>query len=226
MDLNKYINPKENSSHEYQPTSLRDIINSPVDGLALAQSTTLNRQALDKNNPVTRYMGDSNFGRLNYSSFANNEAIYDTNQSAGTWWGNTLGRFGARTANVFGHGMSFSDDFKNMSTALDGDESSMTSFERYLQDRFPTYESDFTKVGFAGYFSKGAHTKWSQTIDQLGFSAGVMGSAIVQDALLNLATGGIGLLKAPLTVARTYKTLSAFRKIALNFEKFTHIHSQ
>lgn len=157
------------------------------------------------------------------------ENIYALNQSWAKQLGNSLAKFGATSIGTFAQSFATLPNtisaIKNGSlTDLsnpDGYEASIDRWLKNLEDRFPNYYSRYEKnhpylamiPGFAG----SANFWGNGILKNLGFTVGAISGAIAQDALITLATGGIG--TAPAIAAQTTRAAAQIGKAALWMNK-------
>lgn len=136
------------------------------------------------------------------------ENVYALNQSWAEQLGNSLAKFGATSIGTFAQIFA---TLPNTISAIkngkisdlsnpDGYEASIDRWLKNLEDRFPNYYSRYEKQhpylamipGFAG----SANFWGNGVLKNLGFTVGAITGAIAQDAIISLATGGIGAVPA------------------------------
>ncbi|OQB09839.1 MAG: putative molybdenum carrier [Parcubacteria group bacterium ADurb.Bin216] len=136
------------------------------------------------------------------------ENVYALNQSWAEQLGNSLAKFGATSMGTFAQSFA---TLPNTISAIkngkisdlsnpDGYEASIDRWLKNLEDRFPNYYSRYEKQhpylamipGFAG----SANFWGNGVLKNLGFTVGAITGAIAQDAIISLATGGIGAVPA------------------------------
>jgi len=136
------------------------------------------------------------------------ENVYALNQSWAEQLGNSLAKFGATSIGTFAQSFA---TLPNTISAIkngkisdlsnpDGYEASIDRWLKNLEDRFPNYYSRYEKQhpylamipGFAG----SANFWGNGVLKNLGFTVGAITGAIAQDAIISLATGGIGAVPA------------------------------
>jgi hypothetical protein len=177
------------------------------------QLKTLGAIDYSKLDGISKYAHDPNFDKLGYSIFQNNEYVYQANQTTGQYWSNTFKRFMHPATTAFMEGFSFDKTIKELtnpgSITNDEDLKNYIKTSEELQDLYPIYENPYTKDGFAGYFSRGASTKWSSILENSGFMAGTALSGIIQSIILGVVTapegGSAGVLKVAETVGKMSK---------------------
>jgi hypothetical protein len=157
------------------------------------------------------------------------ENIYALNQSWAKQLGNSLVKFGATSLGTFAQSFATLPNtisaIKNGSLAdlsnPDGYEASIDRWLKNLEDRFPNYYSRYEKnhpylamiPGFAG----SANFWGNGVLKNLGFTVGAITGAIAQDALITLATGGIGSI--PGIAATSAKAAAQIGKASLWLNK-------
>ena len=149
------------------------------------------------------------------------ENIYGLNQSWTSQLGNGIVKMAATGIGTFAQGFATIPDTINaigpggktadLSGGPDGYEAHIDNWLKNIEDKFPNYYTRYEKdhpflaaiPGFAG----SANFWGDKFIKNLGFTVGAIGSAVVQDAMVGMATEGLGevpLLSAQIGKASLY----------------------
>lgn len=139
-----------------------------------------------------------------YERGINLENVYGLQQSGLAQLGNGLVKMGAFALGTFGQSFATIPNtmmtLKNLDmTELsnpDGYESSIDTWMRNLEDRFPNYVTDYEKsrgLATAIPFTYGSANFWGDKIlKNSGFMVGAITGAIAQDAIIGAVTKGVG----------------------------------
>lgn len=140
----------------------------------------------------------------NYQQGVDNEEIAAQGQSSWDKWGNSLYKFVGTTLGTFAQGLmtipdtvtAISNGFKGSDLYQSGLENGVDKWLKNMEDDFPNYYTKWEQdhpFKSAIPFSGGAANFWGdKVIKNLGFTAGAIGSAIVQDLAIGAISGGIG----------------------------------
>jgi hypothetical protein len=148
---------------------------------------------LDENKRYDLYLRDRNL-----------ENIYGLQQSALSQWGNAAVKFAATAVGTFAMQFSTIPDaisaIKKGSVSelsgKDGYKSDTDMFLRNMEDAFPNYMTDYEKehpyLAMVPFATGSANFWGNMVLKNLGFTAGAIGGAFVQDLAVGAITGGIG----------------------------------
>jgi hypothetical protein len=152
------------------------------------------------------------------------ENIYGLQQGWGAQLGNGLLKMGATAVGTFAQGFATIPDtvsaIKNGSLAelsggTDGYESSIDTWLKNIEDELPNYvtrkEKEHPFLAAIPGFAGSANFWGNSIIKNIGFTVGAIGSALVQDAIIGAATGGIG--EVPLISGQVGKAAMYLNKI-------------
>ena len=144
------------------------------------------------------------------------ENIYGMQQSAWAQLGNSVVKMAGLAAGTFVQGFATIPDtvsalkngkFADLSGGPDGYESAVDDWTKNLEDYFPNYytrkERESPYLAMIPFMPGSANFWGDKIIKNLGFTAGAIGSAIVQDAIIGSVTEGIG--AAPLLASQLGK---------------------
>jgi hypothetical protein len=139
-----------------------------------------------------------------YERGVNLENVYGNAQSGWAQLGNGLVKMGLTAVGTFAQSFATLPDtisaiknrkFSELSNP-NGYESDIDNWLKNMEDRFPNYVTDYEKSrGLATMipFTAGSANFWGdKVIKNLGFTVGAIGGALAQDAIVGLATEGIG----------------------------------
>jgi exodeoxyribonuclease-5 len=109
----------------------------------------------------------------------------------------------------------------DLSGGVDGYESAIDTWTRNLEDVFPNYrsrkEQENPLLGVIPFFPGSANFWGDMIIKNLGFMAGAVANAAVQDAAIGFVTGGVG--EAPLIASQIGKAALWMNKIMAGTNK-------
>jgi len=143
------------------------------------------------------------------------ENIYGMQQSAWAQLGNSAVKMAGLAAGTFAQSFATIPNtisaFKNGTTALSGGpdsyEAAIDDWTKNLEDYFPNYytrkEKENPYLAIVPFMPGSANFWGDKIIKNLGFTAGAIGGALVQDAIIGAATEGIG--AAPLVASQLGK---------------------
>jgi|GEM_PF-3055011 len=152
----------------------------------------------------------------------NQEAQYGDRQSAWTTWGNNILKFLGNTTGSFAQAIVAVPQTLDALSSGDIDKTyngklanSIADMMENLEISHPTYQSTANQLHpIASWipFTNGSANNWSTLLNNLGFTAGAIGGAIAEDAVVGVLTGGVG--DVPLVSSQI---MSAFGKIGKYF---------
>jgi len=143
------------------------------------------------------------------------ENIYGMQQSAWAQLGNSAVKMAGLAAGTFAQSFATIPNtisaFKNGTAALSGGpdsyEAAIDDWTKNLEDYFPNYytrkEKENPYLAIVPFMPGSANFWGDKIIKNLGFTAGAIGGALVQDAIIGAATEGIG--AAPLVASQLGK---------------------
>jgi len=144
------------------------------------------------------------------------ENIYGMQQSAWAQLGNSVVKMAGLAAGTFAQSFATIPDtfsaiknkkFADLSGGPDSYESAIDDWTKNLEDYFPNYytrkERESPYLAMIPFMPGSANFWGDKIIKNLGFTAGAIGGALVQDAIIGAATEGIG--AAPLVAAQLGK---------------------
>lgn len=144
------------------------------------------------------------------------ENIYGMQQSAWAQLGNSVVKMAGLAAGTFVQGFATIPDtvsalkngkFADLSGGPDGYESAVDDWTKNLEDYFPNYytrkERESPYLAMIPFMPGSANFWGDKIIKNLGFTAGAIGSALVQDAIIGSVTEGVG--AAPLLASQLGK---------------------
>lgn len=199
------------------------------EGLLLALSRNRNRRTGEQDQ-VTYETLNANKRYATYDPNVQNlEDYHGQAQSALNRWGNALVKTGAFTLGTFLQGFGTVPDTINAirsgkASALsnpNGYENDIDIWLKNIEDQFPNYYTDWERdhpFKSALPFSGGFANFWGDKfVKNLGFTAGAITSALTQDALVGIATGGFG--DAPLVAGQIGKASLWLNKVFANTDR-------
>ena len=172
-----------------------------------------------------------------YERGADLENIYGLQQSALAQIGNGFAKMGITAIGSFGQSFFTLPDtyaaLRNMDASklsgdMDGGEAKIDDWQKNMEDRFPNFITRKEKEngllaaipGFAG----SANFWGDKIIKNIGFTAGTIAGAVVQDAAIGFVTGGIG--AAPLIGAQIGKFALSMNRIFAGAQKVDKVLDQ
>lgn len=189
-----------------------------------------------RNNPVNQlqtpyYTNEKMAERYTNNEFGgynpfdiNQENWYGENQGWFSQWGNRLGKFAIKAAGSFANSLM---DIPNVINAIDEGnidklwDNQMNTWASDLMEwsekNMPNYETNWERehpflnlVPFYGNSGNG----WGKVLENVGFTVGAIGGAVVEDIAVGALTGGVG--EIPLMAVQINKALYKLGKIAGN----------
>ena len=164
-----------------------------------------------------------------YERGVNLENVYGLQQSGLSQLGNGLIKAGGFALGTFGQSFATIPntisaiknlDFAELSNP-DGYESAIDTWVKNLEDKFPNYVTDYERsrgLATAIPFTYGSANFWGdKIIKNTGFMVGAIGGAIAQDAIIGVATEGIGTI--PLVAAQLGKASLWLNKLLTGANK-------
>ena len=134
----------------------------------------------------------------------NLENIYGLQQSALSQWGNAAVKFLGNAAGTFAQSFTAVPDAvsavkKGSFAELSGNngyKSEIDMFLKNMEDAFPNYMTDYEKehpyLAMIPFATGSANFWGNMVLKNLGFTAGAIAGAFVQDAIVGTITGGVG----------------------------------
>ena len=188
------------------------------------------------NSPTEMVTGKELYDNSRYPMFQRNvdlENIAGLQQGWASQLGNGVVKFFGTGIGTFAQGFATIPNtvssFKNGMSALSGDpdgyEGSIDTWKNNLEDAFPNYMTRKEKEHpflAAIPFAPGSANFWgNKVIKNLGFTAGAIASAVVQDAAIAYVTGGIG--EIPLVAAQVGKASLWLNKLFVGSERLDKV---
>ena len=151
------------------------------------------------------------------------ENIYGLQQSWGAQLGNGFVKMAATAAGTFAQSFatipntisSIQGGVKELSGGEDGYEGAIDNWLKNIEDIFPNYytrqEQEHPFLAAIPGFAGSANFWGDKIVKNIGFTVGAIGGAVAQDAIVGLATGGIG--EIPLIASQIGKASLWLNKI-------------
>jgi len=156
-----------------------------------------------------------------YNPTLDNEELYAQNQSSWSKWKNGLAKFGINTGTSFVEGMLSIPDLITNTPINSPFKQAVDDYREAANDIFPNYYSNWEKehpFKSAIPFSGGGANFWADKFTaNLGFTAGMIASSLVTDAVVGAVTGGIG--EVPLISGQIGKIALQLNKLIANETK-------
>jgi hypothetical protein len=185
--------------------------NSPVN--TIQQPYYTNKDKTD------RYSNDSIGG---YHPFdLNQENWYGENQSWFKQWGNHLGKFGLKTLGSFA--TSLMDIPNTVNAVSEGNTEKMwnnptntwaSDLADWSEKNLPNYKTSWEQqhpfLNLIPFYGNSANS-WGNIFEQVGFTVGAIGGAVVQDLAVGALTGGVG--EVPLAAQQINKAVYNLGKL-------------
>lgn len=162
------------------------------------------------------------------------ENIYGLKQSAWAQLGNGVAKMVTTAAGTFAEGFATipdtvsairNKDWSKLAGDPDGYEGSIDTWMRNMEDKFPNYytrhEKEHPWLATIPGFSGSANFWGNMMVKNAGFMVGAIGSAIVQDAVIGMATQGAGAV--PLVSAQVGKAALWLNKIMTRTSKLDKV---
>lgn len=199
LDLSKYTAPKSGTN--------------PLSVQAQPLPKTLPGGAIDasKYQPLPESAANSDINKVRgYNSFNTNPQYntseapidnirnYAATQGTGEWLANNFAKFGSVTASAFTG--TFNQNIRNIQALTSWDANKLydntdgTKAQENLDYKYPTFgtgELDNSAKRFLPW-NFGKSDFGGQMLPQLGFTVGTIGETLAENALITLATGGLG----------------------------------
>jgi hypothetical protein len=152
---------------------------------------------------------------------ANLENWYGENQGWFNQWGNRIGKFGIKTVGSFANALmdipnainAFNEG--NLDKMWDNPVNTWASdmmewSEKILPNYQRNWETEHPFLNLIPFYGKSANS-WGKVIENLGFTVGAVGGAVVEDLGVGIVTGGVG--EIPLAAMQINKVVYKLGKL-------------
>jgi hypothetical protein len=158
----------------------------------------------------------------------NLENWYGDNQSWFNQWGNRLGKFGTKIVGSFANSLMDIPNIVNATSQGNLDKmwdnpvnNWATDLMEWSEKAMPNYETNWERehpfanlIPFYGNSGNG----WGKVVENLGFTVGAIGGAVVEDVIVGALTGGVG--EIPLAAMQINKAVYKLGKMVNAGEDF------